>query len=51
MTENAFPESPLEFGIFDWIEWSDVPAGEIFEHKLQIAEAADKAGFYAWHIA
>ena len=51
MTESAFPESPLEFGVFDWIEWSGAPAGEIFEHKLQIAEAADKAGFYAWHVA
>jgi alkanesulfonate monooxygenase SsuD/methylene tetrahydromethanopterin reductase-like flavin-dependent oxidoreductase (luciferase family) len=51
VSEIAFPESPLEFGIFDWIEWSDRPAGEIFEHKLAIAEAADKAGFYAWQIA
>jgi len=51
VSESAFPESPLEFGIFDWIEWSDRPAGEIFEHKLAIAEAADKAGFYAWQIA
>jgi alkanesulfonate monooxygenase SsuD/methylene tetrahydromethanopterin reductase-like flavin-dependent oxidoreductase (luciferase family) len=51
MPDSAFPESPLEFGIFDWIEWSEAPAGEIFEHKLQIAEAADQAGFYAWHIA
>jgi alkanesulfonate monooxygenase SsuD/methylene tetrahydromethanopterin reductase-like flavin-dependent oxidoreductase (luciferase family) len=50
-TEAVFPESPLEFGVFDWIEWSDRPAGEIFEHKLAIAEAADRAGFYAWHIA
>jgi len=50
-TESAFPESPLEFGVFDWIEWSDRPAGEIFEHKLKVAEAADRAGFYAWHIA
>ena len=51
MSGEAFPESQLEFGIFDWIEWSDRPAGEIFEHKLAIAEAADRAGFYAWHIA
>jgi alkanesulfonate monooxygenase SsuD/methylene tetrahydromethanopterin reductase-like flavin-dependent oxidoreductase (luciferase family) len=51
VAEEAFQESPLEFGIFDWIEWSDRPAGEIFEHKLKIAEAADRAGFYAWHIA
>lgn len=51
MSESAFPESPLEFGIFDWIEWSEAPPGEIFEHKLKIAEAADQAGFYGWHIA
>jgi alkanesulfonate monooxygenase SsuD/methylene tetrahydromethanopterin reductase-like flavin-dependent oxidoreductase (luciferase family) len=51
VTQSAFPESPLEFGVFDWIEWSERPAAEIFEHKLAIAEAADRAGFYAWHIA
>jgi alkanesulfonate monooxygenase SsuD/methylene tetrahydromethanopterin reductase-like flavin-dependent oxidoreductase (luciferase family) len=51
VTDAAFPESPLEFGIFDWIEWSQRRAGEIFEHKLKIAEAADRAGFYAWQIA
>jgi len=51
VTHDAFPESPLEFGIFDWIEWSEVPPGEIFEHKLKIAEAADRAGFYGWHVA
>ncbi|HTP97533.1 MAG TPA: LLM class flavin-dependent oxidoreductase [Burkholderiales bacterium] len=47
----AFPESPLEFGIFDWIEASGAPASEIFEHKLDLAQAADAAGFYALHIA
>ena len=51
MSGEGFPESQLEFGIFDWIEWSDRPAGEIFEHKLSVAEAADRAGFYAWHVA
>jgi alkanesulfonate monooxygenase SsuD/methylene tetrahydromethanopterin reductase-like flavin-dependent oxidoreductase (luciferase family) len=49
--DSAFPESPLEFGVFDWIEWSDLPPGEIFEHKLQLAESADKAGFRGFHIA
>jgi alkanesulfonate monooxygenase SsuD/methylene tetrahydromethanopterin reductase-like flavin-dependent oxidoreductase (luciferase family) len=51
VTESAFTESTQEFGVFDWIEWSERSAGEIFEHKLKIAEAADRAGFYAWHIA
>ena len=47
----SFPESPLEFGVFDWIEWRDAPPAEIFEHKLAIAERADAAGFHGWHIA
>jgi alkanesulfonate monooxygenase SsuD/methylene tetrahydromethanopterin reductase-like flavin-dependent oxidoreductase (luciferase family) len=51
VADGAFPESPLEFGIFDWIERRDAPPAEIFEHKLRIAEAADRAGFYAMHIA
>src|SRR4051812_25284119 len=51
MAGRAFPESPLEFGIFDWIEASPRPIAEIFEHKLALAEAADRAGFYALHIA
>ena len=51
MSESAFPESPLEFGIFDWIEASDLPPAEIFEHKLQLAQAADRAGFWGFHIA
>jgi alkanesulfonate monooxygenase SsuD/methylene tetrahydromethanopterin reductase-like flavin-dependent oxidoreductase (luciferase family) len=53
MTDAAkdFPELPLEFGIFDWIEASGRPAAEIYKHKLDMVEAADKAGFYAWQIA
>ena len=48
---SAFPELPLEFGIFDWIEASGRPAADIFKHKLDMVEAADKAGFFAWQIA
>jgi alkanesulfonate monooxygenase SsuD/methylene tetrahydromethanopterin reductase-like flavin-dependent oxidoreductase (luciferase family) len=51
VTAGAFPESPLEFGVFDWIEWSEASPRAIFEHKLAIAEAADAAGFYGWHVA
>jgi alkanesulfonate monooxygenase SsuD/methylene tetrahydromethanopterin reductase-like flavin-dependent oxidoreductase (luciferase family) len=51
LAESDFPESPLEFGIFDWVEWSELPPAQIFEHKLQLAEAADKAGFYAFQVA
>ena len=51
MADDSFPESPLEFGIFDWIEHAEAPPHEIFEHRLRLVEAADKAGFYAWQIA
>jgi alkanesulfonate monooxygenase SsuD/methylene tetrahydromethanopterin reductase-like flavin-dependent oxidoreductase (luciferase family) len=48
---DAFPDTPLEFGMFDWIEDSGLPAADIFEHKMKLVEAADRAGFYAWQIA
>ena len=40
-----------QFGIFDWVEESARPAADVYEHKLSLAAAADKAGFYAYHIA
>ena len=51
MSQATFPESPVQFGMFDWIEASDQPASEIFEHKLRLAEIADKGGIYALHVA
>lgn len=51
MSAGDFPESQLEFGVFDWVEWSAAPAAETFEHKLRMAELADRSGFYAWQIA
>ncbi len=51
MSTGSFPESPLEIGMFDWVEVTGAPPAEIFEHKLQLAAAADKAGFYAWQLA
>ena len=48
---TSFPERPLEFGMFDWIEWSEAAPADIYEHKLQLAEIADKAGFHSWQIA
>ena len=42
----------MRIGIFDWVEHSEalVPR-EVFEHKLALAEAADKAGFHAYLLA
>jgi alkanesulfonate monooxygenase SsuD/methylene tetrahydromethanopterin reductase-like flavin-dependent oxidoreductase (luciferase family) len=42
----------LEFGIFDWVEASDTRSpAEVYEHKLALAQAADKAGFHAYLVA
>ena len=55
MTTNGsaatFPELPVEFGLFDWVESSAHSNGEIFEHKLRLAEIADRLGFFGWHVA
>ena len=41
----------LQFGIFDWVEASQRTPGEVFAHKLDLAEAADRAGLHAYLIA
>jgi alkanesulfonate monooxygenase SsuD/methylene tetrahydromethanopterin reductase-like flavin-dependent oxidoreductase (luciferase family) len=41
----------LQFGIFDWIEASERSPAEVYEHKLELAAAADQAGFHAYLIA
>jgi alkanesulfonate monooxygenase SsuD/methylene tetrahydromethanopterin reductase-like flavin-dependent oxidoreductase (luciferase family) len=41
----------LGFGIFDWIEHRNAPLRQILEQRLEMAEAADQLGFYAYHIA
>jgi alkanesulfonate monooxygenase SsuD/methylene tetrahydromethanopterin reductase-like flavin-dependent oxidoreductase (luciferase family) len=41
----------LQFGIFDWIEASGRPPAEVYEHKLELAAAADRAGFHAFLVA
>jgi alkanesulfonate monooxygenase SsuD/methylene tetrahydromethanopterin reductase-like flavin-dependent oxidoreductase (luciferase family) len=42
----------MECGIFDWVEASDALApAEVYEHKLQLAAAADKAGFHGMYFA
>ena len=51
MSETRFGGLPLQFGIFDWIEWDQTPASDIFEQRLQMLEYADQAGFYCYHLA
>ena len=42
----------LTFGIFDWVEASEtLSPAEVYAHKLELAEAADKAGLHAYLVA
>jgi len=42
----------MKFGIFDWVEASStLSPANIFEHKLQLAAAADHAGFHGMFLA
>jgi alkanesulfonate monooxygenase SsuD/methylene tetrahydromethanopterin reductase-like flavin-dependent oxidoreductase (luciferase family) len=42
----------LRIGIFDWVEASRrAPPAQVYEHKLQLAAAADAAGFHAYLVA
>jgi alkanesulfonate monooxygenase SsuD/methylene tetrahydromethanopterin reductase-like flavin-dependent oxidoreductase (luciferase family) len=42
---------PLRIGIFDWVEASRRSPGEVYRHKLELATAADAAGFDAYLLA
>jgi alkanesulfonate monooxygenase SsuD/methylene tetrahydromethanopterin reductase-like flavin-dependent oxidoreductase (luciferase family) len=41
----------MNFGLFDWIEASGRPLAEVYEHKLALAQAADRAGLHGYFIA
>ncbi len=42
----------MRFGVFDWVEHSDtLSPAQVFEHKLELAAAADRAGFHACLLA
>src|SRR5206468_12988911 len=41
----------LQCGIVDWIEASQRTPGEVYAHKLELAAAADRAGFHAYMLA
>ena len=41
----------MRFGIFDHIDDAGVPLGQLYDDRLTIAEAYDRAGFYGYHVA
>lgn len=41
----------MKFGVFDHLDDAGVPLGELYADRLQLAEAYDRGGFYAYHLA
>ena len=41
----------VAFGIFDHLERRDVPLDQLYEERLQLIEAADRAGIFCYHLA
>src|SRR6202045_1631014 len=41
----------MEFGVFDHLDRTGQTLPDFYEDRLKIAEAYDRAGFYAYHIA
>jgi alkanesulfonate monooxygenase SsuD/methylene tetrahydromethanopterin reductase-like flavin-dependent oxidoreductase (luciferase family) len=41
----------MNFGVFDWVEAGPGLPADVYEHKLELAAAADAAGFHAMFIA
>jgi hypothetical protein len=39
------------FGVFDWIDRGTIPLQQLYEERLQLLEVADRAGFFAYHLA
>src|SRR5258707_13156479 len=37
--------------MFDWLDESGRGQGETYEERLRMLELADRAGFYAYHLA
>jgi alkanesulfonate monooxygenase SsuD/methylene tetrahydromethanopterin reductase-like flavin-dependent oxidoreductase (luciferase family) len=41
----------VAFGIFDHLERREVPLDQLYEERLQLIEAADRAGIFCYHLA
>src|ERR1700720_768699 len=41
----------MEFGVFDHLDRHGGALADYYEDRLKIAEAYDRAGFYAYHLA
>ncbi|HEY6967202.1 MAG TPA: LLM class flavin-dependent oxidoreductase [Burkholderiales bacterium] len=41
----------MKFGVFDHLDASGAPLGEFYENRLRLAEAYDRIGIHALHVA
>jgi alkanesulfonate monooxygenase SsuD/methylene tetrahydromethanopterin reductase-like flavin-dependent oxidoreductase (luciferase family) len=41
----------MKFGVFDHLDRNDLPLRDYYESRLQIIDAYDRLGFYAYHVA
>ena len=41
----------MRFGVFDHMDDAGVPHSELYANRLRLAEACDRAGFHAYHLA
>src|SRR6267378_8652332 len=41
----------MQFGVFDHMDASGEPLAQLFENRLRLAEAYDRLGLYALHVA
>ena len=41
----------VEFGMSDWIDRNTGTTAQLYEERLQLIEAADRAGFFGYHVA
>jgi alkanesulfonate monooxygenase SsuD/methylene tetrahydromethanopterin reductase-like flavin-dependent oxidoreductase (luciferase family) len=41
----------MEFGVFDHLDRGDTPLKDFYAARLNLVEAYDRAGFYAYHLA
>jgi alkanesulfonate monooxygenase SsuD/methylene tetrahydromethanopterin reductase-like flavin-dependent oxidoreductase (luciferase family) len=41
----------MKFGVFDHLDDGKIPLGQLYENRLKLVEAYDRAGVYAYHLA
>jgi alkanesulfonate monooxygenase SsuD/methylene tetrahydromethanopterin reductase-like flavin-dependent oxidoreductase (luciferase family) len=41
----------MKFGVFDHLDDAGVPLGQLYADRLRLAEAYDRGGFHAYHLA